>query len=208
MQEIRDPACLERLYQANRQYFGTRPPVMRLLRFEKGEYLSHPLKPLHQFLLVVQGSARIYGIQEDSRMFGVSYVRTNALLGDIEFCQIKHNPFFTEAVEPVLCLALPFAENRAVLENDPVFLRFVMGQLARKLALSSRTSTTAQPLEERLLFCLQQPQFGGKIEHLDSILSHLHCSRRQLQRVLKKLCDAGQLEKTGRGCYRLAGNQS
>lgn len=49
MQEIRDPACLETLYRANQQHFGTRPPVIRLLRFEKGEYLSHPLKPLHQF---------------------------------------------------------------------------------------------------------------------------------------------------------------
>ena len=133
MQEIRDPACLETLYRANQQYFGTRPPVIRLLRFEKGEYLSHPLKPLHQFLLVVKGSVRIYGIHEDSRVFGVSYARTDTLLGDIEFCQISHSPFFTEADEPVLCLSLPFAENRAVLENYPVFLRFFMGQLARKL---------------------------------------------------------------------------
>lgn len=145
MQEIRDPACLETLYRANQQHFGTRPPVIRLLRFEKGEYLSHPLKPLHQFLLVVEGSVRIYGIHEDSRVFGVSYARTDTLLGDIEFCQINHSPFFTEADEPVLCLSLPFAENRAVLENDPVFLRFVMGQLARKLELSSRTSTAKRP---------------------------------------------------------------
>lgn len=206
MQEIRDPACLETLYRANQQHFGARPPVIRLLRFEKGEYLSHPLKPLHQFLLVVEGSVRIYGIHEDSRVFGVSYARTDTLLGDIEFCQINHSPFFTEADEPVLCLSLPFAENRAVLENDPVFLRFVMGQLARKLELSSRTSITAQSLEERLLFYLQQPQSGGEIRHLENLLLHLHCSRRQLQRVLKKLCEEGQLKKTGRGCYRLAEN--
>ena len=111
MQEIRNPACLETLYRANQQHFGTRPPVIRLLRFEKGEYLSHPLKPLHQFLLVVEGSVRIYGIHEDSRVFGVSYARTDTLLGDIEFCQINHSPFFTEADEPVLCLSLPFAEK-------------------------------------------------------------------------------------------------
>ena len=71
--------------------------------------------------------------------------------------------------------------------------------LYRKLELSSRTSTTAQSLEERLLFYLQQPQSGGEIRHLENLLLHLHCSRRQLQRVLKKLCEEGQLEKTGRG---------
>lgn len=78
--------------------------------------------------------------------------------------------------------------------------------LYRKLELSSRTSTTAQSLEERLLFYLQQPQSGGEILHLENLLLHLHCSRRQLQRVLKKLCEEGQLKKIGRGCYRLAEN--
>ena len=97
-----------------------------------------------------QGSVRIYGIHEDSRVFGVSYARTDTLLGDIEFCQINHSPFFTEADEPVLCLSLPFAENRAVLENDPVFLRFVMGQLARKLVTTSKQTNNASFF---ILFC-------------------------------------------------------
>ena len=147
MRRIRDKEQVEYWLQKGhiRENFDTENLPFSVCRFEKGEYLSHPLKPLHQFLLVVEGSVRIYGIHEDSRVFGVSYARTDTLLGDIEFCQINHSPFFTEADEPVLCLSLPFAENRAVLENDPVFLRFVMGQLARKLELSSRTRTAKRP---------------------------------------------------------------
>lgn len=204
MQEVRDPARLQQVFETKRQYFQAPPPVMRLLRFEKGEFLSRPFKKLNQFLLVVEGHIRIYDISDDSRIQGISAGGADALLGDIEFCSAAYRPFYTEAVEPVLCLAFPFAENRTALENDPVFLRFVLGQLARKLEMASHTNRFNLPLEERLLLFLESPQSGGVIRHLNDPLLHLHCSRRQLQRVLKKLCEEGQLEKTGRGCYRLA----
>lgn len=204
MQEIRDPARLQQVFRAKQQYFQAPPPVMRLLRFEKGEFLSRPFKKLNQFLLVVEGSVRIYDIRDDSRMQGISSGGVDSLLGDIEFCSAAYRPFYTEAAEPVLCLALPFAEDRAALEQDPVFLRFVLGQLARKLEMASHMDGLSLPLEERLLLYLEAPQSGGVIRHLNDPLLHLHCSRRQLQRVLKKLREEGQLEKTGRGCYRLA----
>ncbi len=203
MQEIRDAARLRAVYQANQKLFQAPPPVMRLLRFEKGEFLSRPFKKLNQFLLVVEGNVRIYDIHENSSFRGVASGGPGTLLGDMEFCSASYRPFYTEAVEPVLCLALPFAENRAALQNDPVFLWHVLTVLSSKMEQSTHLSVAAQTLEERVLLLLQNPQFGSKIEHLNDALLHLHCSRRQLQRVLKKLCDSGQLVKTGRGCYQL-----
>lgn len=38
---------------------------------------------------------------------------------------------------------------------------------------------------------------------IESALYILHCSRRQLQRVLSKLCQEGFLLRTGKGHYRL-----
>lgn len=203
MQELRDPARLREVYQANRFLFQSPPPVMRLLQFEKGEFLSRPFKPLHQFLLVVEGSVHIYDIREDSRLRGVASGGPGSLLGDMEFCSSSYRPFYTEAAEPVLCLGLPFAENRTALQNDPVFLWQVLTRLTIKLESSAQISLAAQTLEERLLLLLQNPHFGNRIEHLNDALLYLHCSRRQLQRVLKKLCNEGRLQKTGRGCYQL-----
>ena len=111
------------------------------------------------------------------------------MLGDIEFSGADKQPFFTEAAESVICLAMPFRENQSALENDPVFLRFVLGQLAQKLSLSAVMDAAAQTLDA--------------ITSVNHALQPLHCSRRQLQRVLKKLCKEGLLQKTGRGCYRL-----
>ena len=39
---------------------------------------------------------------------------------------------------------------------------------------------------------------------MESATLQLRCSRRQLQRVLKKLCLQGKIEKVGKGRYRLA----
>lgn len=204
MQEIHDPEYLQAIYQANQHCFQSPPPVMRLLRFEKGEFLSHPYKPLHQFLLVVEGAICVYNIQDSSRFLGIASSGAGTLLGEFEFLSSTYQPFYTKAVEPVLCLSLPFEENRTALKNDPVFLWYVLTTVVEKKEMSSRLLFTAQSLEERVLLLLQNPQFGNRIEHLNDALMNLHCSRRQLQRVLKKLCDSGQLIRTGRGCYQLA----
>ena len=61
----------------------------------------------------------------------------------------------------------------------------------------------AQNLEEKLLFFLSRVQPDHEIRSVNQTLQPLHCSRRQLQRVLKKLCEEGRIIKTGRGRYRL-----
>lgn len=84
-----------------------------------------------------------------------------------------------------------------------MFLRFVLGQLAGKLSLSAAMTASTQNLEEKLLFFLEKVQADHTISSVNQTLQALHCSRRQLQRVLKKLCEDGLVIKTGRGCYRL-----
>ena len=72
-----------------------------------------------------------------------------------------------------------------------------------RLAVSAVMAASAQTLEEKVLFFLQKVQTSHEISSVNNALQPLHCSRRQLQRVLKKLCDEGRLVKTGRGRYRL-----
>ena len=124
-------------------------------------------------------------------------------MGDVEFCGVNSQSSYTEAMESVLCLGIPFQENRSALENDPVFLRFLARQLVQKLAFSAAMGAPAQTLEEKVLFFLRRVQPGHEISSVNHALQPLHCSRRQLQRVLKKLCEEGTLLKIGRGRYRL-----
>lgn len=203
MREILDRAQLEHFFGEQQAHFRQRPPVCKLVEFEKGEILGDPLQPLGRFYLIVRGSVAIYSLTEDGAIRYVSKETSGTLLGDMEFSGAGNPSFYIEAAEGVLCLDLPFRENREALENDPVFLRFVLGQLTAKFSLSAVLSASAQTLEEKVLLFLGKVQADHAISSVNQALQALHCSRRQLQRVLKKLCDEGRLVKTGRGRYRL-----
>ncbi len=202
MIEIFDSDRLEKTYASLGSLFTARPPVMRMLQFEKGEFLNHPLKPLTQFLIVVEGSVSIYDLSDDGNIHYVSRAEKGTILGDVEFGGHTEHIFYTEADGHVLCLAIPFAENRTVIESDPVFLRAVIRQLTDKLT-SSAMDIKLLTLEEKVLFYLKKMQPDHCIHSINETLLPLRCSRRQLQRVLKDLCDNGTIRKTGRGEYQL-----
>ncbi len=203
MQELHDPKRLALIYGAVQEHFCARPPLLRLVWFEKGELLNHPLKPLTQFLIVVEGQISIYNISDSGSLRYVSRLGRGTFLGDVEFCGVQDYLFYTQAEERVLCLAIPFAENLHTLENDPVFLRFAMRQLAQKLSQSTMMNVTTQTLEEKVLLYLEKVRPDHTLPSVNGALTVLHCSRRQLQRVLKKLCEDGTLHKSSRGRYEL-----
>ena len=203
MKEIKDAKKLEIYLEEQRLHFQQPLQLLKLVQFEKGELLTGPLHPLKSFYIVVEGSVSIYYITEDASVRPISKAGTGILLGDMEFSGMEKGLYYVEAAEKVICLAIPFQENRSMLENDPIFLRFVLTQLAEKLSLSSQLAVITQTLEEKLLFYLSNVEPNHEISSVSQTLQVLHCSRRQLQRVLKSLCDNNILIKKGRGCYEL-----
>ena len=197
MRTIQSKVILEQYYQEQQKNFQQRPPALQAVEFQKGELLNSPMFPLDCFYIIVKGSVSIYDLTEGGTARYISKAGVGTLLGDIEFSGADKQPFFTEAAESVICLAMPFRENQSALENDPVFLRFVLGQLAQKLSLSAVMDAAAQTLEEKVLFFLRTVQPDHAITSVNHALQPLHCSRRQLQRVLKKLCERGILQNEG-----------
>lgn len=203
MKKIRDTKRLEIYYKEQQLHFQQKPQLLKLIQFEKGELLNGPMHPLKGFYIVVEGSVSIYYITEEGNIRHIFKAGAGILLGDMEFSGIEREMYYVEAAETVICLAIPFQENGNMLENDPIFLRFVLAQLAEKLSLSSRMDVVTQTLEEKLIFYLSNVEPNHEISSVSQTLQVLHCSRRQLQRVLKSLCDDNILIKKGRGCYIL-----
>lgn len=203
MQIIKNKKMLEQILETQDIHFQTVPPVLNLFSFEKGELLNHPLKPLEQFLLIIEGNIIIYYITQNGDIRYITRAGSGTLLGDMEFSGAESQILYTEAIDHVLCLSIPFHENHSVLENDPSFLRFVMSHLARKLSQSSKLDAMVQTLEEKILLYLKKIEPSHEICSVNETMQVLHCSRRQLQRVLKKLCDEKILAKTNRGHYHL-----
>ena len=61
----------------------------------------------------------------------------------------------------------------------------------------------AQPVEEKLVAFLRDLQPDHILHGMGPAIMQLRCSRSQLQRVVRKLCAEGVLEKLGKGEYRL-----
>lgn len=206
MKFVQDEVLLQKLLERENipSYFETTGLRFRLVKYEKQELICAPDRPLTHLLFVVKGSVQVYGLREDGSRISVSRGVGRTILGTIEFARKDLPVFYTEAMEEVLCVALPVEKNRPILEQDRVFLRCVLDHLAGMILTFTLIGSAEKPVEERVLAFLRDIQPDHTLYSINEGLSQFHCSRRQLQRVLKGLCNKGILNKVGRGTYRLA----
>lgn len=185
-------------------HFDTQRLSFRLVRFQKGELLAAPFKPMDELLFLVRGKVNIYGLREDGSRFSVYLTDRDLLLGDMEFIRKAPLSFYAEALEEVLCVSLPTERHRRELQRDATFLNYLLRSVADKFLLFSLIGDSAQPVEEKLLTFLREVQPDHTLHGMNAGMMQLHCSRSQLQRVVRKLCEKGELEKVRKGTYRLS----
>lgn len=205
MRRIRDKKQVEYWLQKGniRENFDTADLPFSVCRFEKGEYLTTQGGRLAELLFLIEGEVQIYGIREDGSVTPVNRHEAPVLLGDAEFVMRSASSLFTEAKTPVVCAALPMEPYRAQLDTDVKFLHLLLRSYAGKFHTMATLEASAKTIEERVLIYMRHVCPNGEIHGIENALLQLRCSRRQLQRVLKKLCDAGEVEKIGKGKYRL-----
>ena len=178
-------------------------PVLLLLSYEKGELVTSPLLQEQWFQVVVQGSLNIYFIRDDGERYSLSSGKTDYILGDMELFQPSTGSIYTEAAEPLLCLALAMGQNREMLLEDNRFLQMVCQSLTAKLAAITALNAAPCSLSQRVLSYMRYKCPGNVLKGLEQEAFHLHCSARQLQRILNQLEQQGRVAKTGKGTYRL-----
>lgn len=205
MEVIRDTELVEELIGAYdiRGLFDTPDLSFLGIQFQKGEILYSPLNPLQHILFLVRGSVELYDLRPDGSRVPVALLSGFSLIGEREFIAPGSTRCFLEAAEECVCIALPIEPNREALDRDLSFLHYLLTILADKFELSMETDTFSGSLEERLLEYLRFDAQDHELQELEPVLFQLRCSRRQLQRVLKKLCEEGSLAKLGKGHYRL-----
>ena len=174
-----------------------------VIQYQRGELLSVPGCPIPNFQFLVRGSVVLYYLDEGGNRRDAALLDEQGVLGDMEFSLGNLPVFYIEAVTPVTALALPMEKNRGKLEEDCAFLRYLLRQASRVKVLMARNMVVLPRLEERLLFYLENDCLHQTMTGMDDTAAKLHCSRRQLQRVVKKLTEQGKLEKLYKGCYRL-----
>lgn len=182
--------------------FSTQNLAFSLVEYQPGEFLTSPNHESRQLLFLVQGSVTIRAIRPD----GSEYVLTSgdrfSMLGDVEFVTKKPPAFYAQASTPVLALTLPLGTYAAELEQDVRFLRFLLRSITEKLERSSHAESVGGTLEDRLLHWMDFRCPDGRLTKIGETAALLHCSTRQLQRVLHHLTETGVLRRTGKGIYQ------
>lgn len=185
-------------------YFDTKDLEFQANEYEKGEFITSPYISPGQVLFLVEGVVQIYSLRNDGGISPISQTTKLALLGDMEFCTQEPSLFFVEAKTRVVCLTLSIDKYREELNRDLRFLHALLQSFLNKLKIFSSINVVALTIEERVLLYMKTLSPNGELQGIETATVQLRCSRRQLQRVLKKLCDEGEVEKIGKGHYRLA----
>ena len=184
--------------------FDTKGLNFFVIHYQQGEFLSTPEQPITCFQFLIRGSAVLYYLDENGARRNVVVLEHTGLLGDMEFALGNIPIFYIEAVSSVTALALPMEQNREKLEKDCKFLLYLLRNASRIKISTARNQVILPHLEERLLYYLENECIHQTLIGMESTAAKLQCSRRQLQRVVKKLEGQGILVKLQKGRYRLS----
>ncbi len=205
MKKISDPKQVDSwLKKANiKDCFSTPNLGFFIYKYDKGEQITSPERKLEDILFVVEGAIRIYGLRDNGTISPVNQQNAPIVIGDMEFAERGNPAFFTEAVTDVTCIALPVSPYEQQLHADVRFLHVLLHSYAEKLRFFAFVDAPAGTIQERVLLYLQNICPAHELNGIEAAVLQLRCSRRQLQRALQKLCADGQVEKIGKGRYKL-----
>lgn len=103
-----------------------------MLEYEKGELVTASHFEEKLFQVVVHGSLVIYFIRDDGARYSLSSGEADYILGDMDLFLPSTGSIYTEAAEPLLCLALSLDQNREALLASNSFLRLICGSLTQR----------------------------------------------------------------------------
>ena len=208
MKKIEDPFIIEKYYnELNMQeiFINDVTKHMKLLKFDKYEYLSREEEDLEYLLFFIQGKAKVFKTLPNGRNLLLAFYNSIRVIGDIEIVKNQSATSTIQALSTCYCLAIPMKKARLELTNDRKFLKFTCESLAEKLAAVSMNSSInlLYPLENRLAsyineFLTDDEDSNIYIdfdENLVNIAELLGSSYRHLLRTLNTLSKKGVLEK-------------
>lgn len=184
-------------------YFDTKNLNFTLTAYDKGELINYIRDTSSYIQFLVKGNIQLYSLTDSGRKSPLSIIDPFCLLGDMEFSGETSLPFTMEASTQIICVELLINDIKEKLEHDIKFLHLVVKQLSVKLATIARIDSEYNSVEEKLLAYMKYGCRDHSINGMEHVSIHLRCSRRQLQRVLKKFLEQGIIEKEGKGKYRL-----
>lgn len=171
--------------------------------YEAGEMISAPWKQQILFQIVCKGEISIYYVRDDGSKYSLAEGRKAYCLGEMALFGTEDATVFAQAVTDVICLAFSIAENEDKLLNCNPFLRLVCRNAAEKLSAAMMRDAVSSSLSERVWNYMQFKCENGILKGLEKTAFQLHCSERQLQRIMNGFEANDMVKKIGKGTYQI-----
>lgn len=174
-----------------------------LIKYDKGELVCSPFQTELLFQIVEQGSIAIYFIRDDGSRYSLSNGTADYFLGDMDLFYPKSGSIYAEAENSLTCIAFSIEKHRETLLSNSKFLSFICKSLSAKIGAITTMDAAPASLTERVLSYMRYKCEGATLKGVEQAAFHLHCSPRQLQRILNR-CEAdGMVRKLGKGTYQV-----
>ena len=174
-----------------------------LIKYEKGELVSSPFQNELLFQIVEQGSINIYLIRDDGTRYSLSTGTADHFLGDMDIFYQKNSNIYAEAAERLVCIAFSIEKYKEILFSNNQFLILICNSLSAKIGAITAMDATPASLTERVISYMKYKCNDRTLRGIEQTAFHLHCSARQLQRVLNQCEASGLVRKLGKGTYQL-----
>ncbi|MDO4633990.1 MAG: cyclic nucleotide-binding domain-containing protein [Eubacteriales bacterium] len=184
-------------------YFSEIPGSLHILQYEAGETISSASTSENLFQILVSGTASIFYIRADGNVYSLAHCQGSYIIGESElFFEQDPNVFATAGTE-CTCIAVSIKQDGEQLLNDAAFLRIIANALASKLRMISNLNAVSSSLKERVTNYITYYCENHILSGVEQTAWRLHCSPRQLQRILNELVSENKIVKTGKGTYAL-----
>jgi len=174
--------------------------------FEKGKLICDKDDEIHRLYFVVKGKVKVYTITPEGKKLILRFINPLAIVGDIELIQNSKAHNVVEACSDVVAIAITNTVIRKKLLHDPIFMKFLLENIANTLKISTRFTALnlLYPVEVRVasyLLSISTDSNGNMYkEDLDStsvssIADFIGVSYRHVTRVLQKFYSEKLIEK-------------
>ncbi len=174
-----------------------------LIQYKRGELVSSPFQEEALFQIVGQGTINIYFIRADGTRYALAKAATDYLLGDMDIFYPKSNHIYAEAADEVICITFSVQKHKKTLLENNSFLMLICDSLSHKIGAITAVEAAPATLEERVLSYMKYKCNSQILKGMEQAAFQLHCSTRQLQRIMNKNEVAGVVKKLGKGTYQL-----
>ncbi len=174
---------------------------LTLYSFDANESLNQKLNPRQFLLFLVSGTVSLQSLRSDGSLPQMTKTQAFTCFGEIELVYPEGKQNIIQTLTKCKIIALDVQQYRSKIQNDPKLLKLLLKSIVNKMTTVSDMLYKTSDIQSRVLLYLERESQNQQIHGVEQLSQHLNCSRRQLQRVLKKMVEEGIIEKKKKGVY-------